>query len=180
MVEEAAGRAVVLTQDDYYYDRSGLNLDEIARLNLDHPDAVDLALLLEHLKSLRSGQPVNKPTYCRKTHRRTLGALVTPRPILIVEGLFLFTHAGLVGEFNLKVFLELDEKKILERRLRRDTNEFSREPHDVTSRFHGSIWPGYKQHIEPTKSAADTVVTEEFNAMRLAQILLRQSKQPLR
>jgi uridine kinase len=50
----------VISVDSYYFPRDHLPLEEPARLNYDHPSAIDWDLLLEHLTRLRSGQPIEQ------------------------------------------------------------------------------------------------------------------------
>ena len=48
-----------LRMDNYYKDLSHLSSEQRKRVNFDHPSEVDFELLLNHLKQLLSGQPVN-------------------------------------------------------------------------------------------------------------------------
>ena len=55
--------AVLMTHDSYYKDRSGMPAAERDLLNFDHPDALDNALLIQHLDELAQGRPVEAPIY---------------------------------------------------------------------------------------------------------------------
>src|SRR5512141_912475 len=63
-------RIVYLQQDNYYKDAAHLPLEERAQLNFDHPDAVDLDLMLEHVEMLASGRAVECPKYDFTRHAR--------------------------------------------------------------------------------------------------------------
>ena len=94
-------RAVVLTQDAYYLDRSHLPVEARAGVNYDVPDAWDRNLLVEHLRALRQGQAVAVPTYAFATHTRQHDTwLVEPREIVLVEGLTLLVDAEMRSLFD--------------------------------------------------------------------------------
>ena len=58
-----AERATLIDADSYYADLSHLPLQERHYENFDHPNALNLALLAQHLRNLRSGKPVNRHVY---------------------------------------------------------------------------------------------------------------------
>src|ERR1700753_95216 len=57
----------MLEFDAYYRDRPDLEPEARAQLNFDHPDALEIELLVEHLRGLRSGETVDVPRYDFKT-----------------------------------------------------------------------------------------------------------------
>ena len=57
--------------DSYYRDFSDLTPDELERVNWDHPDAFDSALLAEHLEALANVQGVDCPVYDFASHSRS-------------------------------------------------------------------------------------------------------------
>ena len=173
---EAREQVMVMSQHAYYLDRTGLSNAEIAQIDFDHPDALDLASLAQHLRQLRVGTAVKKPVYCRHSHRRLPGHVVSPRPIIVVEGLFLFGWPELASELDLKVFLDQTKETIVKRRLLRDTFDHGRNPVEVAACFHEKIWPGYQRHVEPTKDLADTVIAGKFDVVTVARRLLAQGR----
>jgi uridine kinase len=56
--------------DAYYRDRPDLAPEARALLNFDHPDALEIELLVDHLRALRAGEPALVPRYDFKRHRR--------------------------------------------------------------------------------------------------------------
>ena len=56
--------------DAYYRDRPDLAFEERALLNFDHPDALEIELLVEHLGRSRRASPSTCRVYDFKTHRR--------------------------------------------------------------------------------------------------------------
>ncbi|MBD3349212.1 MAG: uridine kinase, partial [Candidatus Eisenbacteria bacterium] len=61
---------VVIHHDSYYKDRSPLTPTERERINYDHPESFDNDLMIDHLKRLKSGKSIEKPTYDYETHTR--------------------------------------------------------------------------------------------------------------
>jgi uridine kinase len=95
-----------LFHDSYYKDISHLTFEERAKTNFDHPDSLDTELMLQHLKDLKAGQPCSIPTYDFATHSRTDVCIdMTPKKVIIVEGILIYTHPELVAEIDVKVFV---------------------------------------------------------------------------
>lgn len=173
---EAREQVIVVAHDDYYHDRTGMSSAVLAEIDFDHPDAVDLALLTQHVRQLRAGSPVQKPVYSRHSHRRLTGQMVTPRPIIVVEGLFLFGWPELAREFDLTVFIDQSKDTVVKRRLQRDTFDYGRNPVEVAANFHEKIWPGYLRYIEPTKDIADIIIAGKFDVVTAARKVLVQAR----
>ena len=117
---ETLGDAVVLDMDSYYLDRSGMSAEARARVNFDEPDAIDMSLLVEHLRLLRAGQPIEKPRYSFETHERIGVEPVTPAAVVLVEGLLALWWDDLRSAFDLKIYLDAPDEVRLGRRVRRD------------------------------------------------------------
>ena len=62
-----ADEVVFIQQDLYYRDLQDMPLDYRNAANFDHPDALDNDLLVNHLKKLNAGEPVELPIYDFKT-----------------------------------------------------------------------------------------------------------------
>ena len=58
-----ADRCLLLAQDAYYKDGSGLDPEAQAAINYDHPEAYDTSLLVQDLRDLKAGRPVPHLTY---------------------------------------------------------------------------------------------------------------------
>lgn len=98
-------RVLLLSQDDYYNDRSDLPLEKRLQLNFDEPEAVDFRLLIHQLRRLQQGRSVAKLKYDFKQHiRRREADSVSPRQILLVEGTLVFARLELAKYFDLKIF----------------------------------------------------------------------------
>ena len=67
--EPGGPETFVLSEDAYYRSRTDLTLQQRSEVNYDHPDVFEHSLLLQHLRQLRAGAPVDVPQYDYATHR---------------------------------------------------------------------------------------------------------------
>ena len=149
----------VISQDSYYNDLSHLEYDMRAEINFDHPRAIDFDLLIEHLKILRSGEPIDQPVYSFKEHNRTNETIRTyPTKVMIVEGILIMTHPDVRSMFDIKIYVHADSDERLIRRLKRDINERGRDLNEVLNRYQNTLKPMHDQFIEPTKEYADIII----------------------
>lgn len=149
----------VISQDSYYNDLSQLTFEERAKVNFDHPRAIDFDLLVAHLKLLKEGHPVPQPVYSFKIHNRTTEVVMTtPRKVMIVEGILILTHPDIRDMFDIKIFVHADSDERLIRRLRRDISERGRDLEEVINRYQMTLKPMHEQFIEPTKEYADIII----------------------
>lgn len=158
---EKLGRAggTLIDADSYYRDLSPLPLHERRRINFDHPDSLDLALLAGHLGLLRQGRPVTKNVYDFTSHTRTGHTVVIePAPVIIVEGMLLFTSPALRNLFDLKVFLDEAADVRLLRRIRRDMAERGRTFESVARQYLEQVRPMHARFVEPGKTHADIII----------------------
>ena len=152
-------KSVIIDTDSYYKGLSHLPTIERSEKNFDHPDALDFELLIEHLKMLKNGQAIQKPTYCFKTHtRRPDIAKVCPRDIVIIEGILLFAVPLLREILDVKVFVDVDADIRFIRRLKRDVVERGRTVESVIEQYLSTVRPMHQQFVEPGKQYADVIV----------------------
>lgn len=148
-----------LGQDNYYFDNSLLLIEERDKLNYDHPHSIDFDLLIEHVQELKQGKSIEQPIYSFHTHTREKDVLiVSPKKILLVEGILVLSNPKLRDEFDVKVFVSTDSDERLIRRIRRDIRERGRDLEEVLQRYQSTLKPMHEQFIEPSKSYADIIV----------------------
>lgn len=150
----------IIKEDSYYKSQSHLTMKERVKTNYDHPSAFEHSLLSQHLSSLTQGDNVDIPTYCYSTHTRLdETSSLAPTPIILVEGILLFTNEALRNQFDIKIYMDTPLDICLVRRIKRDTIERSRTVESVTEQYLTTVRPMYYQYIEPAKSHADIVIT---------------------
>src|ERR1051326_8946240 len=64
----SASEVVFIQQDSYYRNVTDLPFDYRGVANFDHPDALDNELLVNHVRRLKSGEPIELPLYDFKTN----------------------------------------------------------------------------------------------------------------
>lgn len=154
-------RVTVICQDNYYNDNSGLTLAERRKINFDHPNAIEFPLLVEHLKTLRSGRAVDMPTYSFVESTRLAETVrVEPRDVIIVEGILVLAVAELREIMDIKVFVDADADDRLARRIRRDVRDRGRLLENVLNHYETTVKPMHLQFIEPSKRYADLIVPQ--------------------
>ena len=86
----------LISHDSYYKRHDELPFEERCKLNYDHPDAFDNALLIYHLQELKAGRAIDCPVYDYSNHNRSDKVQhIEPAPVLIVEGILPFVEPEL-------------------------------------------------------------------------------------
>ena len=150
----------IIKEDSYYKSQCHLSMEERIKTNYDHPSAFEHSLLSQHLTMLSTEKSVDIPTYCYKTHTRLDETLyLAPTPIILIEGILLFSDKELRDKFDIKIYIDTPLDICLVRRINRDTIERSRSIASITEQYLTTVRPMYHQHIQPNKPFADIVVT---------------------
>lgn len=159
---ELPGGAVALIQhDSYYRDRPDLTDDERAAVNYDHPDSLDNALLLAHLKALREGLPIERPNYDFVTHRReTETTTLAPAPVVVLEGILIFAVPELLQQYDIKLFIDTPSDIRVLRRIKRDIEKRGRSFEDTRRQYYDTVRPMHETFVRPTKTKADLIIPE--------------------
>jgi uridine kinase len=155
------GQSVLLQQDHYYRSQSHLPPQERASVNYDHPDALELDLLTQHLDQLRLGQPITRPTYEFTIHDRLKeGLRIEPAPVIVVEGILVLADERLRSRFEVKLFVDTDPDIRVIRRIRRDIEHRGRTFAQVRKQYYESVRPMHIAFVEPSKRYADIIIPE--------------------
>lgn len=169
-----AGR---LMQDSFYRDCSHLPAAARTYLNFDHPDALDWAHFADVLQNLREGRACRLPTYDFSTHCRIPdGVFIRPRPVMIVDGLWLLHQPEIRRQFHLTIFLHCDEEERLRRRVARDMVERNRSASAVREQFHATVAPMHREFVNPQASYADLVLHQPCRESEILQLQERLSR----
>jgi uridine kinase len=154
------GVVEVIEEDNYYKDLSG-EPEEVRRsVNWDSPDSKDFEALRQDLSGLKTGKTLLKRKYDFSRDGPGDELVVTkPAPLVVVEGILSLADPPTRQLFDVRVFIEADEAVRYARRLARDTKERGRTPQSVESQWRSSVQPMCLLHIEPYRSFADFVVS---------------------
>ncbi|HXU30937.1 MAG TPA: uridine kinase [Thermoanaerobaculia bacterium] len=154
-------RIALIEQDNYYRDVDWTTDASLLHHNFDHPGSIDNELLVEHVRELRAGRPVEVPIYDFVRHRRTdRTRIVEPRPVVLLEGILIFVEPSLRAIQDFKVYVDTDADIRLIRRLTRDLDERGRTVEDVLRQYQETVRPMHLEFVEPSKRWADIIIPE--------------------
>jgi uridine kinase len=170
----------VLTHDSYYIDNSDLSLEERRQKNFDHPDSIEFDLMIDHVKKLQRGESIEEPVYSFITCTRAKETkTITPKQVLIIEGILCLTNKALRDLMDIKVYVDCDSDIRLSRVIYRDIEERGRNINQVLTRYNKTVRPSHLQFIEPTKRYADIIVPQGGKNLIAIQILTNHIVQTL-
>ncbi|MBI5671509.1 MAG: uridine kinase [Chloroflexi bacterium] len=161
-----------IPHDAYYKDLQDIPLAQPGVRNFDHPDALDTAMMIEHIRQLQQWQAVDIPIYDFTQHRRT-GQFqrVEPQPIILVEGILIFAEPALRDLFDIKIFVDIDADIRFIRRLQRDIAERNRTVESVVTQYLATVRPMHLQFVEPSRRYADVIIPEGgFNTVAIDMV----------
>ena len=176
IVEKAGTNHIALiAHDSYYKDLSALTPEDRNRVNFDHPDSLETSLIIEQLSLLKQNRPVEAPVYDFKTHTRTSQTIhIEPHPVIVVEGILIFTEVELRSLFDIKIFVDTDSDIRFIRRLQRDIAERGRSSDSVIQQYLNTVRPMHLEFVESSKRYADVIIPEGgFNTVALEMIVAR-------
>jgi uridine kinase len=149
----------ILDHDAYYRDLSHLSPEKRARFNFDHPDALETALMTEHLDALIKGEAIEKPVYDFTTHiRAEKTETVAPRPVIIIEGILVLAESSLEERMDIKIYVDAADDIRLMRRVRRDLQERDRSIEGILRQYERTVRPMHLEFVEPSKREADVII----------------------
>lgn len=152
---------VVIGHDNYYKAHDDMPYEERTHLNYDHPNSFDTELMVADVMKLKAGQTVDIPTYDYSVHNRSKQTLhITPRRVIVLEGILLFYDARLRDLMDVKIFVDTPADERLARRIRRDIAERGRSLESVLTQYQETVRPMHEAFVEPTKMHADIIIPE--------------------
>ena len=149
----------LLMQDAYYRHNPETPEEHRKKMNFDHPDAIEWELLETHIRQLQSGDVINQPVYSMLTCLRENETIaVTPKKVLIVEGILVLTQPFIRDLMSLKIFIDADADHRFMRVVKRDMEERGRNIDQVMQCYIKTVRPMHEEFIEPSKRFADIIV----------------------
>jgi uridine kinase len=162
IADRLSSESVYIAQDAYYKDQSHIPFDQRFTINYEHPDAVDMSLLAEHLLALKEGKRINVPVFDYVTCTRKPETLsLEPCPVVLVDGLLILTEPTLHPLFDIKIYLDAPDDIRILRRVARDLEERGRTFPSLFEQYLRSIRPMHNELIDPSKKYADLILPGE-------------------
>jgi len=160
IIERVGPENLVLIQhDSYYRDLKHQDFEERSKQNFDHPSSLESELMVRHVQALAGGYSVEMPIYDFTEHvRREETKTLTPKPVILVDGILIFFEKELRDLMHLKLFVDTDADVRLLRRLRRDILERKRSVENVLDQYERYVRLMHLEFVEPTKRYADIII----------------------
>jgi uridine kinase len=153
-----APNATRLSLDDFYRDQSHLPPGRRARINFDHPRTIDWPAFEKVLSDLQNGRSARIPGYDFATHSRLRRTRVLrPKPLVLVEGLWLLRRPALRRMFDFSIFLHCPDRLRLHRRLKRDLSSRGRSAQSIRRQFQQMVAPMHRRFVAPQAARAQLV-----------------------
>ena len=146
---------VVLEGDDYHrWERSHHSWNNYTHLD---PRANSLSSMVEHVLHLAGGKTVFCPHYDHHSGTFTEPREIRPNRTVIVQGLHTFYVRRLRNSFDLKVFLNPDERVRLAWKVARDVEERNKDLTSVLTSMEERLADS-QAHIQPQSEYADWII----------------------
>ncbi|MGB0175127.1 MAG: uridine kinase [Acholeplasmataceae bacterium] len=153
---------IIIRHDDYYLDQKDVPFDARLQVNYDHPDSLDNALLLSHLKALIKGESIEKPIYDFVNYTRAEKTEnIVPKQVIIVEGILILADANIRKLSGLNLYVELDDDTRFIRRMLRDMNERGRSIESIVEHYQTTVKPMFYQFVKPSKRHAHVIIPND-------------------
>ncbi|NLU51970.1 MAG: uridine kinase [Clostridiaceae bacterium] len=150
---------VLICQDYYYKSFDTLSYEQRKQLNFDHPDSFDNEYLIEQIKELKEGRPIQRPVYSFIEYKRLKETIrEEPKSVIVLEGILIFQCPRLLELMDIKVFVDTDSDIRFARRLTRDIHERGRSIDSVINQYLNTVKPMHEAFVEPSKKFADIIV----------------------
>jgi len=168
---------VTLNVDHYFFDLELHPKDEFGDYDFETPQALDLALINEHLRKLAEGELVRIPNYDFKEGKRTLDQTpmqINDNEIILIDslhGLYPQFSEGIDNDLKFKLYLEPllqvkgpDKKYVqwtdirLMRRMLRDSVQRAYNPQQTLEHWH-YVRSSEIRHIIPYSNSADYIIS---------------------
>lgn len=158
--ERCAGIQILTLQLDHYYrDLAHLEPIERDKVNFDHPDSLEMPLLVKHVGLLANGEGIDRPTYEFASHTRSSKVLrLDTAKVIIIDGIFALYSPEIRKHLSCSIFVDVSDDVRFIRRLQRDISERGRSNDGVIKQYLETVKPMHDQFVAPTKFNADLII----------------------
>ncbi len=149
-------RVTSICVDDYHkYDRIQRKEKRISAL---HPDCNYVDIIEQHLHCLRRGEPILKPVYNHSIGSFDPPEYIRPKEFVIIEGLLGYYTRRMRDAFDVKIYLDPEERLRVDWKIARDTQKRGYTPEQVIESLKRREDVSRK-YIRPQRAFADIVVS---------------------
>lgn len=173
---------VLLLFDNFY---KPLSQEERQRaftnnFDFDTPNAIDLDLMVETIKSLKQGKKTEIPVYSFNDHDRTDKTVtIYGANVIIMEGIYALYDQRLLDMMDIKVFVDTDLDVCLARRLTRDILYRGRDLEGALHQWETFVKPSAVASVAPTMHNADLVIPRGLENTTAIDLMIRHIQKQL-
>lgn len=153
-------KTLVLSGDDLHmWERGDVNWQTYTHLN---PEANNLLLGFEHLKTLKGNNKITRQSYNHDTGKFDDGVVVYPAKFIVYEGLHALYDVRTRDISWIKIFIDTDEELKKEWKMKRDTKKrgyTKKQVEDAIKRREKDE----RKYINPQKDHADLIIRFKKN-----------------
>jgi uridine kinase len=172
-------QTTIICHDWYYRHNGDLDEAQALKLNFDHPRSLDTALMCRQLDLLNAGKEIDAPIYDYATHSRLKETRrVSPRPLIILDGILVLTERALRDRMTVSVFIETPDDIRLMRRVRRDCTERRVDLNETLRLYEEFVRPMHKRFVEPSSHHA-TWIWSQLDDRTFPNLLIKDLKRRL-
>jgi uridine kinase len=174
--ENLGDNLTIVGFDDYYKPLEDQLIDEEGEANYDLPSALYSDKFHQDLMQLIEYHPVVLKKYQYEHYDAPeVVEILSPAPILLVEGLFVMEFEPVDELLEVRFFVECDIDLCFERRLARDIAERNIPESRSRHQWNHHVLPAYEKFILPHKNRCDLVVENtgagEENIRKIIEII---------
>ncbi|VEU22335.1 DEKNAAC103501 [Brettanomyces naardenensis] len=152
---------VLMSMDNFYRPLTAEQREKAFEneFDFDKPDALDLDLMCECIKSLKEGKKTEIPVYSFASHSRTNQKItIYGVNVIILEGLYTLYNPDLAKFMDCKVYVDTDLDICYSRRLLRDIVERGRDLEGIIKQWDKFVKPNSVRYVKPTMQSADIII----------------------
>jgi uridine kinase len=154
-------QVIIIEMDSYYHTLDDIPKDLRNCYNFDHPDAYDIELMKQQVRTLLSGGEVNIPVYDYINHTRSKETITEKgHKIIVLEGILALYDEEIRDLMDMKIYVQTAADIRFTRRLKRDIKKRGRSMESVIEQYYNTVRPMHEQFVEPTKVHADIIIPE--------------------
>ena len=166
-----AEHITLISQDNYYKEKAEQVQLPDGLVNYDHPESLDLDGYRRDIISLQSGKSIEVVEYTFEVPRPPQTFIFHPRPLIILEGLFIYHVPELGNLVDLKIYVDAEEHIKISRRLRRDIIERDYSMEETLRDYERFVAPMYKEYIAPQRMLADLIIPNNVHIEKAVEVL---------
>ncbi|EGW31640.1 uncharacterized protein SPAPADRAFT_72406 [Spathaspora passalidarum NRRL Y-27907] len=148
--------------------------------DFDHPNSLDLDLLVATIDKLKHGGRATIPVYSFNLHNRTSKTnIIYGANVIIIEGLYALYDQRLLDMMDLKIYVDTDLDICLARRLTRDILYRGRDLPGAIKQWEKFVKPNAVKFVNPTMKNADLIIPRGLDNSIAIELMINHIKKQL-